>query len=166
MTTISIWVFHESWFTKPFSDGFWDIETSVKKCFWKYWRRGEGRSLLYQNIKVLKRKKKCLEYLSEYAPRDVCNILLQSVQIWQPWMRFQGSSPVLSTPDIVLIRNKAAAGRSGQEQENELYLPLKLSWIFVSIALEDCIACAFIWKFKVDPFQATMVPNGVYVPLF
>ena len=23
-----------------------------------------------------------------------------------------------------------------------------------------------IWKFKVDPFQAMMVPNGVYVPFF
>ena len=81
-------------------------------------------------------------------------------------MRFQASSPVLSTPDIVLIRNKAAAGRSGQEKENELYLLLKLSWSFIGRALQDCIACAFIWKFKEDPFQATMVPSGVYVPLF
>ena len=77
-------------------------------------------------------------------------------------MRFQGSSPVLSTPDIILIRTKDAAGRSGQEKENELYLLLN-TWI--GGALEDGIACVIIWKFKVDPFQATMVPNGVYVPL-
>ena len=82
-------------------------------------------------------------------------------------MRFQGSSPVLSTPDIILIRTKAAAGRSGQEKENELYLLLN-TWIFIIIGgtLAESIACVIIWKFKVDPFQATMVPNGVYVPLF
>ena len=82
-------------------------------------------------------------------------------------MRFQGSSPVLSTPDIILIRTKAAAGRSGQEKENELYLLLN-TWIIFIIggALEDGLASVIIWKFEVDPFQATMVPNGVYVPLF
>ena len=80
-------------------------------------------------------------------------------------MRFQGPSPVLSTPDIILIRTKAAAGRSGQEKENELYLLLN-TWIFIGGALEDGIASVIIWKFEVDPFQATMVPNGVYVPLF
>ena len=80
-------------------------------------------------------------------------------------MRFQGSSPVLSTPDIILIRTKAAAGKSGQEKENELYLLLN-SWIIIGGTLEDGIACLIIWKFKVDPFQATMVPNGIYVPLF
>ena len=82
-------------------------------------------------------------------------------------MRFQGSSLVLSTPDIILIRTKAAAGRSGQEKENELYLLLN-TWIIIIIggALEDGLAPVIIWKFGVDPFQATMVPNGVYVPLF
>ena len=30
MTTISILVFHLSWYTKPFSDGVWDIDTKVK----------------------------------------------------------------------------------------------------------------------------------------
>ena len=82
-------------------------------------------------------------------------------------MRFQGPSPVLSTPDIILIRTKAAAGRSGQEKENELYLLLN-TWIIIIIggALEDGLASVTIWKFEVDPFQATMVPNGVYVPLF
>ena len=79
-------------------------------------------------------------------------------------MRFQGPSPVLSTPDVILIRTKAAAGRSGQEKENELYLLLN-TWTFIGGALEDGIACVIIWKFKVDPFQSTMVPNGVYVPL-
>ena len=80
-------------------------------------------------------------------------------------MRFQGSSPVLSpTPDIIFIRAKAAAGRSGQEKENELYLLLK-TWIFIGGAVEDGLACVIIWKFKVDPFRATMVPNGVYVTL-
>ena len=52
MTAISFLVFHESWYTKPFSDGFWDIETPVKKCFWKYWGRGKRKSLLYQDIKA------------------------------------------------------------------------------------------------------------------
>ena len=80
-------------------------------------------------------------------------------------MRFQGSSPVLSTPDAVIWITKAAAGKSGQEKENELYLLLK-TWIFIGGAVEDGLACVIIWKFKVDPFQATMVPNGVYVPLF
>ena len=81
-------------------------------------------------------------------------------------MRFQGSSPVLSTPDIILIRTKAAVGRSGQEKENELYLLLK-TWIFIiGGALEDGLASVIIWKFEVDPFQATMVPNGIFVPLF
>ena len=80
-------------------------------------------------------------------------------------MRFQGSSPVLSIPDAVIWIKKAAAGKSGQKKENELYLLLK-TWIFIGGAVEDGIACVIIWKFKVDPFQATMVPNGVYVPLF
>ena len=81
-------------------------------------------------------------------------------------MRFQGSSQVLSTPDIILIRTKDAAGRSGQEKENELYLLLK-TWIFIiGGALEDGLASVIIWKFEVDPFQATMVPNGIFVPLF
>ena len=80
-------------------------------------------------------------------------------------MRFQGSSPVLSIPDAVIWIKKVAAGKSGQKKENELYLLLK-TWIFIGGAVEDGIACVIIWKFKVDPFQATMVPNGVYVPLF
>ena len=80
-------------------------------------------------------------------------------------MRFQEASPVLSTPDIILIRTKAAAGKSGQEKENEFYLLLK-SWIFIGRAVEDCLACVVIWKFKVDLFQAMMVPNDVYVPFF
>ena len=37
---------------------------------------------------------------SKCTQRDMCNLLFQSAQIWQPWMRFQGSSPVFSTPDI------------------------------------------------------------------
>ena len=82
-------------------------------------------------------------------------------------MRFQGSSPVLSTPEAVIWITKAAAGKSGQEKEKELYLLLK-TWIFGGGGggMEDGVACVIIWKFKVDPFQATMVPNGVYVPLF
>ena len=79
-------------------------------------------------------------------------------------MRFQGSSPVLSIPDAVIWITKAAAGKSGQEKESELYLLLK-TWIFIGGAVEDGLARVIIWKFKVDPFQATMVPNGVYVPL-
>ena len=31
-------------------------------------------------------------------------------------------------------------------------------------AAKDDLALVGIWKFKVDPFQAMMVPNGVYVP--
>ena len=80
-------------------------------------------------------------------------------------MRFQGLSPVLSTPDAVIWITKAAAGRSGQEKENELYLLLNTR-IIIGGTLEDGIACLIIWKFKVDPFQATMVPNGIFVPLF
>ena len=79
-------------------------------------------------------------------------------------MRFQGSSPVLSIPDAVIWITKAAAGKSGQEKENESYLLLN-TWIFIGGAVEDGLARVIIWKFKVDPFQATMVPNGVYVPL-
>ena len=93
----------------------------------------------------------------------MCNILLQSVQIWQKsWMRLQESSPVLSTPDFILI-TKAAAGKSGQEKENEFYLLLK-KWILIG-AVEHGLARVVIWKFKVDLFQAMMVPNGVYVIL-
>ena len=84
-------------------------------------------------------------------------------------MRVHGSSPVLSTPEAVIWITKAAAGKSGQEKEKELYLLLK-TWIFMcgggGVGMEDGVACVIIWKFKVDPFQATMVPNGVYVPLF
>ena len=46
----------------------------------KILEEGEGKSLLYQDTKVLK-KNMFAEYISEYTPRDVCNILLQSVQI-------------------------------------------------------------------------------------
>ena len=66
--------------------------------------------------------------------RDMCNILLQSVQIRQTLIRFQESSPVLSTPDIILL-TKAAAGKSGQERENESYLLLK-TWIFLGGTVE------------------------------
>ena len=76
-------------------------------------------------------------------------------------MRFQESSPVLSTPDIILLTT-AAAGKSGQEKENEFYLLLK-SWILIGGAVEYGLARVIIWKFKVDLFQAMMVPNGVYV---
>ena len=38
-------------------------------------------SSMTKDIRVLKRKKNCLEYCSKYTPRDVYNILLQSVQI-------------------------------------------------------------------------------------
>ena len=80
-------------------------------------------------------------------------------------MRFQGSSPVLTTPDAVIWITKSAAGKSGQEKENELYLLLN-TWIFIGGAREDGLACVRFWKFKVDPSQATMDPNGVYVPFF
>ena len=79
-------------------------------------------------------------------------------------MRLQESSPVLSTPDITLI-TKAAAGKSGQEKENEFYL-LLTTYIFLGSAVEDGLACVIIWKFKVDLFQAMTVPNGVYVTFF
>ena len=49
-------------------------------------------------------------------------------------MKFQESSPVLSIPDIILL-TKAAAGKSGQESENELYSLLK-TWIFLGGAVE------------------------------
>ena len=49
-------------------------------------------------------------------------------------MRFQESSPVLSTPDIILL-TKAAAGKSGQERENASYLLLK-TWMFLGGAVE------------------------------
>ena len=80
-------------------------------------------------------------------------------------MRFQEPSPVLSSPDAVISITRAAAGKSGQEKENESYLLLKTS-IFIGLAVEDCLACVVIWKFKVDLFQDMMVPNGVYVPFF
>ena len=80
-------------------------------------------------------------------------------------MRFQEPSPVLSTPDAVIWITRAAAGKSGPEKENESYLLLK-TWIFIGPTVEDCLACVVIWKFKVDLFQAMMVPNGVYVPFF
>ena len=76
-------------------------------------------------------------------------------------MRLQESSPVLSTPDFILIF-KAAAGKSGQEKENEFYLLLK-TWILIGGALvEYGLARVIIWKFKVNLFQG-IVPNGVYV---
>ena len=62
-------------YTKPFSDGVWDIDTKViKEELLKILYEGEGEDLLYQDIKVLKRKKKCLEYFSKYTPRHMCNI--------------------------------------------------------------------------------------------
>ena len=36
--------------------GIWRLQL-VKNCFLKYWRRGKEKSLRYQDIKVLKRKK-------------------------------------------------------------------------------------------------------------
>ena len=54
--------------------------------------------------------------------------------MWQLWMKFQESSPVLSIPDIILLI-KAAAGKSGQERENKLYSILKTS-IFLGGAVE------------------------------
>ena len=54
--------------------------------------------------------------------------------MWQLWMKFQESSPVLSIPDIIVL-TKAAAGKSGQESENELYSLLK-TWIFLGGAVE------------------------------
>ena len=44
------------YYSKPFSDGFWDIEMVVKKCPWKYYSgmKGEVEDLLYQDIKALK----------------------------------------------------------------------------------------------------------------
>ena len=43
-------------------------------------------------------------------------------------------APVLSIPDIIQL-TKAAAGKSGQERENELYSLLK-TWIFLGGAVE------------------------------
>ena len=76
-------------------------------------------------------------------------------------MRLQELSPVLSTPDIIFV-TKAAAGKSGQEKENEFYLLLKTR-TFIGGVVEYGLARVIIWKFKVDLFQAMMVPNGVYV---
>ena len=42
---------------------------------------GWGEDLLFIKILRLKNKKNCLEYFSKNTPRDMCNILLQSVQI-------------------------------------------------------------------------------------
>ena len=49
----------------------------------------------------------------------MCNILLQSVQIWQTWMKFQESSPVLSTPDIILL-TKLQLGNQGKRGKTHL----------------------------------------------
>ena len=57
------------------------ILTQSKEVLLKILYEGEGEDLLYQDIKVLKRKKKCLEYFSKYTPRHMCNIFLQSVKI-------------------------------------------------------------------------------------
>ena len=50
-------------------------------------------------------------------------------------MKFQESSPVLSIPDIIQL-TKAAAGKSGQERENELYSLILKTWIFLGGAVE------------------------------
>ena len=44
-------------YTKPFSDGVWDIDKKViKEELLKLLYEGEGEDLLYQDIKVLKRQ--------------------------------------------------------------------------------------------------------------
>ena len=79
-------------------------------------------------------------------------------------MRFQESSPVLSTPDQdVITITKAAAGKSGQEKENEFYFLLKTCISLGGAVEEFGLARMSMWKFKVDLFQLMMVPNGVYV---
>ena len=66
-------------------------------------------------------------------------------------MRFQESSPVLSTPDQDIITiTKAAAGKSGQEKENEFYCLLKTC--FRGAVEELGLARVDMWKFKVDLF--------------
>ena len=47
-------------------------------------------------------------------------------------------------------------------KENEFYLHLS-TWFFLGGTLQYRLARVIIWKFKVEPFQATMVPDGVYV---
>ena len=79
-------------------------------------------------------------------------------------MRFQESSPVLSTPDQDIITiTKAAAGKSGQEKENEFYFLLKTCISLGGAVEEFGLARMSMWKFKVDLFQLMMVPDGVYV---
>ena len=131
MTAISILVFHESRYTKPFSDGFWDIETPLKKCFWEYWGRGKGKSLLYQDIKAWK---KCLD---EYFPnvlKEICVIFFFSLSKydnleWDFRGHHQSFLPQTSAALLILI-TKAAAGKSGHERENELYIlkDMNFSW--------------------------------------
>ena len=47
----------------------------------KILEEGGGEESALPKYESVKKKKNSLEYFFEYAPRDVCNILLQSVQI-------------------------------------------------------------------------------------
>ena len=117
MTAIPILVFHESWYTKPFSDGFWDIETPVKKSFWDYWGWGKGKSLLYQDIWT---------NIFPNVLKEICVIFFHSLSKydnleWDFRGHHQSLLPQTSTALVILI-TKAAGRKSGQEKENELYL--------------------------------------------
>ena len=58
----------------------------IKEVLLKILQEGEGKeSALPTDIKVLKRKKMFeIFFRIIHTPRDICNVLLQSVQIRQP----------------------------------------------------------------------------------
>ena len=58
--------------------GIWRLQL-VKNCFWKYWRRGKGKSLRYQDIKVLKRKKNVWNIFPNNILQEICVIFFYSL---------------------------------------------------------------------------------------
>ena len=105
--------------------GFWDDSEEVLLKI----LRGEGEDLLYQDIEALKIKKKNVWNIFQNILREIKRYMWYSFNDDLGW-NFRSHH----TPDIILLTN-AAAGKSGQERENEFYLLLK-TWSFLCGSVE------------------------------
>ena len=137
MTATSILVFHESWYTKPFSDGFWDIETPVKKCFWECWGRGKGEGgrgrICFTNI--LRLKKNVWTNIFANVVKEICVIFFFSLSEYEnlEW-DFRGHrQPFLPRPNQTCSWEITNWNQGKKGKTNCIYWK---TWIFLGSAVE------------------------------
>ena len=105
----------------------------VKKFFWKYWRRGRGKSLLYQDIKVWKEKKNVWNiFPNNILYNNICVIFLYSLSKYDnlEW-DFRGHHQSFPPQIFSLSEPKLQLGDPGKKRKTNCIYYWTHGYLFV-----------------------------------